>query len=127
MSNDHYISRFLTQPWETADRRLEYYDFIRDTFGKASSKRLFAKRGLYDAETEKTFGKVIETPVGEYRAKVLRDGPAAVVPLANEWRVHRALSLLIWMQAQRLIDAHRPGTSRFDLAVLMKSGGAEVD
>ena len=66
MANDHFISRFLTQPWEVGQRVLHFYDFKTDTFGRISSERLFAQQGLHSKETDLFMNKFIETPVAEY-------------------------------------------------------------
>ena len=44
--NCHFVSRFLTKPWELRDRRLHYYDFDRDVFDESPSKTLFAEEEI---------------------------------------------------------------------------------
>jgi hypothetical protein len=54
--NCHFISRFLTAPWEFDDQRgqrqLHYYDFDTDNFEQYSSKNLFAERDLNSPRVE---------------------------------------------------------------------------
>lgn len=50
--NCHYISRFLTKPWEFGERQLRYYDFDEDKFDTKSSRSLFAEDGLNAQQVE---------------------------------------------------------------------------
>src|SRR5262245_39171646 len=40
--NSHYISRFLTKPWEGQQRRLHFFDFASGQFDMGPSRHLFA-------------------------------------------------------------------------------------
>ena len=105
MANDHYISRFLTKPWEVGQRRLHYYDFSQGTFGEASSESLFADEGLHAEATGKLLSRLVESPVSNYRAQVLRSSDGVALVDTRDWRVYRGLVGLTWLQVQRLLDA----------------------
>lgn len=63
--NCHYISRFLTRPWEDDQRQLHFYDFDTGTFGVKSSKNLFAESQLNSPTVETWLRDVLETPLGK--------------------------------------------------------------
>ena len=48
--NCHYISRFLTRPWEFGQRMLRFYDFDTDRFGVSSSRTMFSGEKLNTPE-----------------------------------------------------------------------------
>src|SRR5258708_5495148 len=105
MPNDHYISRFLTKPWEIGHRRLHYYDFASAKFGDSSSESLFAAADLHTETTGKHLDRYVESPVSDYRARVLRASTGPALADTNDWRVYRGLVGLVWLQVQRLLDA----------------------
>lgn len=59
VSNCHYVSRFLTKPWEFGDRRLQYFDFDSDAILTASSKVLFSENEAYSGAVESFLSKYI--------------------------------------------------------------------
>ena len=63
--NCHYISRFITKPWEFEDRRgkgqLCYYDFDTDTFESRFAKTLFAETDLNSSVVETWLTEVLES------------------------------------------------------------------
>lgn len=100
--NCHFVSRFLTRPWEHDDRRLSYFDFDRDELLQASSRSLFAANGVNTPEVEARLNQIIETPVAQAIAR-LADGN--VHEDQNlEWPLFRALALLMLLQPLRVSD-----------------------
>ena len=95
--NCHYISRFLTKPWEQEDRRLWFYDFDAGDFGRSSSKRLFAADSINSPKVEVWLGRVIETPLATVRPMLESVDPTAL----NDWAFHRAAILMLWLQGSR--------------------------
>ncbi len=79
VANDHYISRFLTGPWEVGQRRLHYYDFASGRFGEASSESMFADEGIQTEATGKLLDRLVESPVSDYRARVLRSSAGSAL------------------------------------------------
>jgi hypothetical protein len=105
MANDHYISRFLTKPWEVGPRRLHYYDFASRKFDEASSESLFADENLHSEATGKVLDRLVESPVSDYRARVLRSSAGAALVDNGDSRVYRGLVGLTSLQGLRLLDA----------------------
>jgi hypothetical protein len=127
VANDHYISRFLTAPWETGHRRLRFYDFDTASFGEQSSETLFARFDLHSEGTGKLLNRMVESPVSDYRARVLRGDPGATLIDHSDWRVYRALVGLIRLQAQRLEDLRPPGGDWLTLDQFLASGEVVFD
>jgi hypothetical protein len=98
--NSHFVSRFLTEPWEFGQRRLRYYDFDTGQFGTQSSRSLFAAIGLNSPEVETRLNRFIETPIASARQRLLRAfGRDTEEDL--EWPLFRALALLLLLQPFR--------------------------
>ena len=112
MANDHFISRFLTAPWEEKPARtLHFYDFTKGGFGRQSSESLFAQDGLHTKETGDLLNKFIESPVSQHRADSLRRGQI-IDP--GKWELYRALVGLILLQGSRFPDQTPPGGETID-------------
>lgn len=93
--NCHYVSRFLTKPWETQGRQLTYFDFSTGKIDSCSSEYLFSRENSNTADQENFLNRFIETPLGEIQK--IADGD-----LKNlKWRVFRAMYLLFMYQAPR--------------------------
>ncbi len=97
--NSHFVSRFLTTPWEHGDRMLSYYDFEEDRVRFASSRSLFAREGTNTAEVESRLNQLIETPIAAARAQLWADTREVSQDL--EWPLYRALALLLLLQPFR--------------------------
>ena len=97
--NCHFVSRFLTRPWEYGQRQLSYYDFEQGAVRSASSKTLFAVEGANTREVEARLDQVIETPISQAITTLVDTdvGPSEDL----EWPVFRALSLLLMLQPLR--------------------------
>jgi hypothetical protein len=95
--NCHYISRFLTRPWEVVDRQLDYYDFESKSFGRLSSKRLFAEDQINSSAVEIWLRDVLETPLAAARPKLVAAHPRAL----DDWCFFRAAVLMLWLQGAR--------------------------
>ena len=96
--NCHYISRFLTRPWEFGQRQLHYYDFEADSFETLSSRNLFAEDEINTPEVETWLRDVVETPLGAVRPRLAAGDPAAL----DDWRFYRAALLMLWLQGVRV-------------------------
>jgi hypothetical protein len=126
MANDHYISRFLTKPWEVGQRQLWFYDFKADSFGWQSSESLFAEDGLHSSETGHGLNQWIETPVSQHRAAMLA-GDGVLVGPEKDWKLFRALVALIRLQPQRHLDKEGSAERKFALDDLIAGGENLLD
>ena len=95
--NCHYVSRFLTKPWEFEDRRLWYYDFDSGTFDRASSRSLFAEDEINSPEVETWLGEILEAPLSRARPQLIKADPRAL----DDWQFFRAAVLMLWLQGFR--------------------------
>jgi hypothetical protein len=95
--NCHFISRFLTKPWEFDDRRLWFYDFDNDTFDRASSKSLFAEDEINSPEVETWIKQTLEDPLALARPRLMKADPRVL----DDWRFFRAAVLMLWLQGLR--------------------------
>jgi len=100
--NSHFVSRFLTTPWEHGQRRLSYFDFEAGCFGSQSSETLFALRGTNTQEVEERLNSVIETPVSQAMARLTDSQPDSEELL--EWPLFRAASLRLMLQPTRAAE-----------------------
>lgn len=100
--NGHFVSRFLTTPWEFGQRKLWYYDFELDRLKSGFSKSLFAKEGTTTAEVERLLDRLIETPIGAARSRLW--AAAREVSQQLEWPLFRALALLFFLQPFRAVE-----------------------
>jgi hypothetical protein len=96
--NCHYISRSLTRPWETSDRRLRFYDFDADRWRQGPSSSLFAGDGLNVQHVETWLDKIIEAPLSLCRKKLT----AGSTDVLEEWSFYRAATLMLWLQGMRV-------------------------
>lgn len=101
--NCHFVSRFLTIPWEHGERMLWFYDFERDRLDTASSKHLFAREGTNTVEVERRLNRLVETPIASARTALWANGSDVSQDL--EWSLFRALALLILLQPFRSSDS----------------------
>jgi hypothetical protein len=98
--NCHFVTRFLTKPWEIPPgRTLHFYDFAEKAIRTKSSRSLFARIGLNDADTESRINSLIETPLARLIAE-LKTGPPDFSKM-QDWAVFRAVSLLFSLQISR--------------------------
>ncbi len=122
LANCHFISRFLTAPWEFAERQLYFVDVEAQTLSHHSSRNLFALRGLNTRQTEERLNELVETPVARYREKSAGGPPPDEIP----WDIHRALFLIVLFQLPRVIEGVL-GKSDFTLDDVFRSSKAELD
>lgn len=101
--NSHFVSRFLTKPWEHGDRMLWYYDFEDYRLRSGSSRSLFAREGANTAEVESRLNRLIETPIAAARTQLWAPGHNVAPDL--EWPLFRALALLLLLQPFRSAEA----------------------
>ena len=97
--NSHFVSRFLTTPWEHGQRRLWYYDFERDRIFSASSKSLFARLGANSDEVEGRLNLLVESPISKARDQLSASGKDVSPDL--QWPLYRALAMLLFLQPFR--------------------------
>jgi len=97
--NCHFVSRFLTQPWEHGQRMLWHYDFSDGSLKSCSSRSLFAATGANSADVEARLNAFVETPIAAARTG-LWAGASEVSP-SLEWPLFRALALLLLLQPFR--------------------------
>ncbi len=97
--NCHFVSRFLTRPWEYGQRQLSYFDFDQGDVRSCSSRSLFAVTGTNTNDVETRLNQVIETPISSAMARLV-DMEAESEELL-EWPLFRALSLLLMLQPLR--------------------------
>ncbi|MBI3098265.1 MAG: hypothetical protein HYY93_08505 [Planctomycetes bacterium] len=98
--NCHFVSRFLTKPWEFGQRRLWYYDFGSRTLKDRSSETLFALEGLHSDRTEGLLNRYVETPLSRARADLTGAVSDGMVDDSNP-DIFRALRLLLLLQPLR--------------------------
>jgi hypothetical protein len=132
VANDHFISRFLTKPWEFADQRLHIarglrvFDFAKQVFDWAPSKSLFAQEGLTSPAVELMLNRYVETPAGK-----LADDIKAGLRLKSlddvEWKTIRSLALLFALNPQRLFEARGETLPIRSLADLETGGESLMD
>lgn len=103
--NCHFVSRFLTKPWEHGQRQLHYFDFADGKVKSAPSKTLFSEVGANTPEVEQRLDRVIETPIAQALAQ-LGAPQNASGQRGLDWPVFRALTLLMMLQPLRV-----PGNS----------------
>jgi hypothetical protein len=94
--NCHFVSRFLTRPWEHGQRELSYYDFDRNELRSASSRSLFAISGAHPPAVEKRLNQVVEIPIANAMARLVDTNDELL-----EWPLFRAVSLLLMLQPLR--------------------------
>jgi hypothetical protein len=121
--NDHFISRFLTEPWEVGQRLLHFYDFQADSFGEISSKSLFAQQGLHTRETDLFMNKFVETPVSKY----VQSLDPTTGPEQPDRKTARALMAFWALQSIRVGDAKFPGASGMTLDQFLAEGEPRID
>jgi hypothetical protein len=101
--NSHFVSRFLTQPWEHGQRMLWYYDFDDNRIRSQSSRSLFAAIGANSADVEAPLNRIVESPIAAARARL--QAPGADVPPTLDWPLFRALALLLLLQPFRASES----------------------
>ena len=121
MANDHYISRFLTKPWEGQNRQLHYFNFESQKFGSQTSRHLFAAEGLNERATEELLNKVVETPLAGLLARTIRTDPSVNVLEPADATIFRALATLWLLQVVRGRDASNRGDG-FSLDDVLSKG-----
>jgi hypothetical protein len=96
--NHHYISRFLTKPWEDSQCFLRYYDFHTNRFGRRSPRSLFAEEQINSPGVERWLNRMAEDPFAKIRDRVVRGEH----DLELEQDEYRAALLLVVLQGGRV-------------------------
>jgi len=89
--NNHFVSRFLLEPWEIRKGKLLVFNYATKTFSEADTEKLFAKEGLFSQEQENFFNKHIETITRQELSSLEKNGFKI-----NKWKNYRAIVLLLW-------------------------------
>ena len=110
MTNDHYITKFLTDPWHFGQKRLHYFDFQTGRFDHKSSRKLYAIKGLNSPSLEKWLEKIIETPLSNARPRLLAADPSAM----SNPKFRRAGILMLMLQGLRTGTAVEAPGSTFE-------------
>jgi len=101
LAKPHWVSRCLTEPWEVRDkgkRMLHFFDLATEKVKKpVSSSKLFREERGRLRELEEQLNKLVETPIMQARAALLAPGQVEL----PDWKTHRAIALMLFIQAQR--------------------------
>lgn len=128
MSNDHYISRGQTTPWEFDDpwwgeKRLCILNLATGTFEWKSSKTHFARTGLNAQNIEQLLNKYVETPLSELRTRIVRKREGI-----KDWREARSIVLALYLQALRTSAViEQDSQSGVVLAQLLEQPEPQID
>jgi hypothetical protein len=110
--NCHFVSKFITKPWENENRELIYYDFLTDKIEHESYLYLFSRPDDNSHEEETFINKYIEAPLTDLQNIVINNKPI------KKWKVYRAIYLLGLLQAPRFfknIEGYGPDISKLFL------------
>lgn len=101
MVQSHYVSRFQTKPWETADgqRRLWIADLAVDEIDTFPSLTAFRLESGLSNDVEQGFNRAFEYSVSLLRDQWVREGNVTL----GDWETSRALLLML------IVHAHRYG------------------
>lgn len=105
LADSHFVSRFLTKPWEDDNRKLWFYDFAAHRFGRQSSKSLLAVTEGYPHEVEDALNRLVESPVSSVLG-VMSPDRLQLLSAPQSWSVYRALLSLTLLQASRYGELH---------------------
>jgi hypothetical protein len=89
--NNHYISRYLTRPWEFKPGKVTIFDYEKSEFSEADTETLFSKNEIFTQKQETFFNKYIET-ISTQELRTIADRDFKI----KKWKVYRAFLLLIW-------------------------------
>ncbi len=121
--NCHYISQFLTKPWEGQQRHLHFFDFASGQFDFEPSKHLFAEDFINSQAVEAWLSRMVERPLGIVRARLAAHDPTV---LDDDWRFYRAAVLMVWLQGLRVRSIVDEGARR-NLSELAAQMDGEAD
>jgi hypothetical protein len=122
VSNDHYIPRFLTKPWEFGQRQLFYYDFVLRGFDQDSSNRVFAREGINTEAVEDFLQRHVEGPASRFVDKLAHGQRAD----ETDQTTRRAILLLFFLNTQRIREAYGE-TGPFSLENMVGKGEGFFD
>lgn len=95
-TNQNFVPRFLTKPWEDAKKNLKLYSFDSKEFETEPGKTALASAEDYPKELETFLSKHVEAPINELREQLQRGDD-----VLNQARYHRAATLLVSLQRTR--------------------------
>lgn len=111
MPNDHYVTNALTEPWRDG-AFLWCFDFADRKIRREPASKLFAKEGLNSPENEAALNKFFESPLLEFRHKILANKLAP--DRVSQWKMFRALVLFPLVQAARIMHLREPQGGHLD-------------
>jgi hypothetical protein len=101
LAKPHWVSKCLTEPWEIREkgkRMLHFFDLATEKVERpVSSLKLFREERGRIRTLEDRLNKLIESPIMQQRATLLAPGQIE----ALDWKTHRAIALMLFIQAQR--------------------------
>src|SRR5690348_4753355 len=100
--NNHYISQYLTRPWEFTPGKVRIFDYSNELFADRDTKTLFSKEGLFTQEQEGFFNLNIERITSQELLKV-----AEKKFKIKKWKSYRALLLFVFDLVSRYSAALR--------------------
>jgi len=106
--NNHYVSRFLTKPWEYDKRELRIYCPKKKTIYMASSKSAFSAKNIFDKKQEKFLGDNVEVKIGKIRKSLLENGS---FPRYDKYDYFKAINLYFLFQFKRYCLVESLGSS----------------
>lgn len=98
--NNHYISKYLTKPWELKPGKVRIFDYAKNEFREEDTEYLFSRRELFTQEEENFFNKYIET-ISRQELSTIAEKDFRT----SKWKNYRALVLLLWDLVGRMTAA----------------------
>ena len=98
--NNHYISKYLTKPWEIQLGKVRIFDYGKKEFREEDTEYLFTKQELFTQEEENFFNKYIET-ISRQELSTIEEKDFRT----TKWKNYRALVLLLWDLVGRMTAA----------------------
>lgn len=89
--NNHFVSKYLTRPWEWKKGKFRIFYHDTQTYGDVDSDDLFARDLIFSQAQEEFFNRYVEA-----YARPAFESIAKGVLAFKKWKVYRALVLLLW-------------------------------
>jgi hypothetical protein len=99
--NQHYISKVQTKPWESAQKKLHYFDFGTKQIAEEFADKLFAKTDLWPEKLEKIFHKRFESHFKDEIKRFSKNEPGK-----NGQTPYRHILLMHLFTVMRNMKAH---------------------
>lgn len=117
----HFVSEFITRPWEVSPGKLRFYDFKSKRINIEDSNKLFSREGLWPEEMENLFSGRFESLVSNLREHIVfpKKGVVNLSP-----KKYRAFVLLFMVQSLRGL---RVDGLESDIEEFMKLSDEQLD